>query len=227
MVDKWIKRWEVPKSSGEGVWIVALDKQGNYGCSCPLWKFRREECHHILQVKNNGGEQVKNLTEEERAELKLKAYAEKGYRYYTWYNEPLFSHERQSLEDLKNWKLIDDVKTFARKGIYRTQRVVLIKENPLAYENEFTNFVKLLKSCNFRKRFSRNPLRSGIWSSDYWVSQKELRKELRQRWFDITQHIIYNKTGIINSNLPKGSVYNNGEWGKRIVNLQRHFRFLK
>lgn len=56
MADRWIKRWEVPKSSGDGVWIVAIDKQGNYGCSCPRWKFHREECHHIHQVKVGGGE---------------------------------------------------------------------------------------------------------------------------------------------------------------------------
>jgi len=56
--DKWIKRWEVPKSSGDGNWVVALDKDGNYGCSCPIWKFKRQECHHIKQIKMNGGKEV-------------------------------------------------------------------------------------------------------------------------------------------------------------------------
>lgn len=56
MSDRWIKRWKVPKSSGDGFWTVAVDKDGNYGCSCPVWKFRRQECHHIILVKNGGGE---------------------------------------------------------------------------------------------------------------------------------------------------------------------------
>ena len=54
--DRWVKRWEVPKSSGDGYWIVAIDKDGNYGCSCPVWKFKRQECHHIKLVKNGGGD---------------------------------------------------------------------------------------------------------------------------------------------------------------------------
>jgi len=58
MADKWIKRWKVEKSKGDGHWIVALDKDGNYGCSCPVWKFRRQECHHIVLIKNNGGEEA-------------------------------------------------------------------------------------------------------------------------------------------------------------------------
>jgi len=48
---KWVKRWEVPKSDGVGYWIVAIDEDSNYGCSCPVWKFRRQECHHIRLVK--------------------------------------------------------------------------------------------------------------------------------------------------------------------------------
>lgn len=51
--DKWINRWQVGKSTGEGYWTVAIDKDGNYGCSCPRWKFKREQCHHIQAVKIN------------------------------------------------------------------------------------------------------------------------------------------------------------------------------
>lgn len=60
--DRWVKRWEVPKSTDNGTWIVAIDKEGNYGCSCPVWKFKRQECHHIKQVKLGYG------TEKARAE---------------------------------------------------------------------------------------------------------------------------------------------------------------
>ncbi len=49
--DKWVERWKLPKSNGDGEWIVAIDEAGNYGCSCPVWKFRRQECHHIRLVK--------------------------------------------------------------------------------------------------------------------------------------------------------------------------------
>lgn len=52
--DKWVKRWKVPSTTNpDQIHIVALDKDGNYGCSCPVWKFHRKECHHIIQVKSN------------------------------------------------------------------------------------------------------------------------------------------------------------------------------
>ena len=52
---KWIKKWKVPSSSGNGTWTVSLSDEGTWGCSCPVWKFRRQECHHIKLVKNGGG----------------------------------------------------------------------------------------------------------------------------------------------------------------------------
>ena len=55
MADRWLKRWYVPKSSGDGYWTVAIDRLGNWGCSCPAWKFKRLECHHIISIKANGG----------------------------------------------------------------------------------------------------------------------------------------------------------------------------
>lgn len=51
MNDKWVRRWEVEGNSGH-TWVVAVDRDGNYGCSCPVWKFQRKECHHIAQIKN-------------------------------------------------------------------------------------------------------------------------------------------------------------------------------
>ena len=55
---KWIKKWKVQSSSGNGNYIVSIDINGNYGCSCPVWKFRRQECHHIKQIKLLGGDEV-------------------------------------------------------------------------------------------------------------------------------------------------------------------------
>lgn len=230
--DRWVKRWEVPKSSGDGNWIVAIDKDGNYGCSCPVWKFKRQECHHILEIKQNGGQEVAPLTPEQRAELRLKAYAKEGYRYHIWYNDPLHSWERQSIELLRHDPGIDDVKTFL---CAESHRIVVIKENELAYERKFGWFVDFLKKCNLKDKWIKNPFYEPL----YWLStdgnpkyapritQAQLRQFLKEKWFDLTQYIIYNKTGVINPNLPKGSVYNSGEWGKRITGLEKHFKFLR
>lgn len=48
---KWIEKYEVPKSKGTGSWIVSKSDTGQWGCSCPVWKFKREECKHIGAVK--------------------------------------------------------------------------------------------------------------------------------------------------------------------------------
>jgi len=50
---KWIEKWKVPRSSGEGTWTVSRAEDGTWGCSCPRWKFRREQCHHIQAVQAN------------------------------------------------------------------------------------------------------------------------------------------------------------------------------
>jgi len=47
----WIEKWEVDGSNGK-TWTVALSDTGEWGCSCPVWKFRRVECHHIQQIKD-------------------------------------------------------------------------------------------------------------------------------------------------------------------------------
>ena len=51
---KWVKKYEVPRSSGEGVWVVSQSETEEWGCGCPVWKFGRNECKHIKAVK--GGE---------------------------------------------------------------------------------------------------------------------------------------------------------------------------
>jgi len=63
--DKWIKRFKVKSSSGNGYYIVAIDKEGNYGCSCPVWKFRRQECHHIRLIKLFGGSEEETIKKPE------------------------------------------------------------------------------------------------------------------------------------------------------------------
>ncbi len=48
--DKWVQRFMVPGSNG-AVWTVGIDAEGGFGCSCPVWKFKREECKHIREIK--------------------------------------------------------------------------------------------------------------------------------------------------------------------------------
>lgn len=233
MADKWIKRWKVPKSNGDGSWTVAVDKDGNYGCSCPAWKFQRlpfaerVACHHIIEIQGNGGKEVKAQTLEERNEVRLKAFAEKGFRYLAWIHEPAFHYDKRTLEDTKLNADFEAVKTFKINAGDNSYRVIVVKEKEIAYEREFDRFITFLKKCNLRKRRVKNPYYKSVWSDKYWLSQEELRGRLKKRWFDITQHIIYNSSGIANPNLPQGSIYNSGEWGKRIVNLEGHFKFLK
>ena len=50
MNDRWAHRWKVPGSDGHE-WTVAQAHDGSYGCSCPIWRFKRQECHHIAFVK--------------------------------------------------------------------------------------------------------------------------------------------------------------------------------
>jgi len=65
--DRWVKRWRV-QGSNDKTWTVAIDKDGKYGCSCPRWKFHREECHHITAIKMGLGSEV---TPQQRPEYVL------------------------------------------------------------------------------------------------------------------------------------------------------------
>lgn len=75
---KWIKKWDIP-GSNNNTWRVAIDKDGNYGCSCPVWKFKRIECHHIMVVKNGGGK-LKEKPEYVLAKVRKPIFEEKKNR---------------------------------------------------------------------------------------------------------------------------------------------------
>lgn len=52
-MSKWVKKWRVKGSNGNK-YIVAQGELGEFGCSCPAWKFRRMKCRHIKYIiKNN------------------------------------------------------------------------------------------------------------------------------------------------------------------------------
>jgi len=57
---KWTKKWDVPGSNGK-TWRVSIAEDGTWGCSCPVWKFRRQECHHIKLVQAGGGAECSEL----------------------------------------------------------------------------------------------------------------------------------------------------------------------
>lgn len=50
MSQKWVQKWEVEGNSGN-IHTVSVSDDGTWGCSCPVWKFRRQTCHHILNKK--------------------------------------------------------------------------------------------------------------------------------------------------------------------------------
>lgn len=49
---KWVKRWKEPSHSNPSKeYTVAITDQGEWGCDCPVWKFKRKTCKHILAVQ--------------------------------------------------------------------------------------------------------------------------------------------------------------------------------
>ena len=46
----WVKSWMVTSSTGIRKYKVSYGDDHSWGCSCPVWKFRREECRHIKEI---------------------------------------------------------------------------------------------------------------------------------------------------------------------------------
>ena len=47
----WVRRFEVASHSNpDKSYVVALNTNNEWGCSCPVWKFRRQECKHQREV---------------------------------------------------------------------------------------------------------------------------------------------------------------------------------
>ena len=47
----WVRRFEVASHSNpDKSYVVALNTKDEWGCSCPVWKFRRLQCKHINEV---------------------------------------------------------------------------------------------------------------------------------------------------------------------------------
>lgn len=61
---KWIAKWVVPGSKRGSEWVVAINNYGEFGCSCPVWKFKRQECKHILRIRMQGTDDSKTVTKQ-------------------------------------------------------------------------------------------------------------------------------------------------------------------
>jgi hypothetical protein len=53
--DRYQARYSVPRSSGDKTWTVSQTRAGEWQCSCPVWRFKRQECKHIVAVQDDPG----------------------------------------------------------------------------------------------------------------------------------------------------------------------------
>lgn len=205
---RYKKQWKIPSNSDKTkTYTVSLTMDDKYICHC--WPFlrTRKECVHITLAKSGSYENIEPPSEEERADALLQQYAKEGYRYLIWYPESMYSWDKQSLESIKRDPKYADVKTFLVQG----RRIVVAKEKPEAYQAEIDWFLKLIKGIDLRK-----------------VKDKaKVKEELRRRFFDLNQHVIYNKTGVVNPNLPEGSVYLKGSYGKQLHKIEMQHKWLR
>ena len=70
-----IERKEFDSSSSGKTYIICLLEDGSYSCSCPKWKFcksPKQDCKHILEIKNQKQEVHINISGiEEKEEIKV------------------------------------------------------------------------------------------------------------------------------------------------------------
>lgn len=202
------RQWKIPSSSDKSkTYTVSLTMSDQYICHC--WPFlrTRKECTHIILAKSGAYEDAMLPSEEARADALLRQYAEEGYRYITWFPESMYSWDKRNFEIIKKNPNYADVKTFMSQG----RKIVIVKEKPEAYQAAIANFARIIEGIDLRK-----------------VKDKErIKKELRQTFFDLQQHVVYNKTGVVNPNLPEGSVYNSGTYGKQLHKLAMQHKWLR
>ena len=48
---KWIAKWVIKGLKGE-TFIVRRNPEGQFSCTCPIWRYRRHECKHIQEIKS-------------------------------------------------------------------------------------------------------------------------------------------------------------------------------
>jgi hypothetical protein len=99
---RWVRGWDVESDSSDTIYRVSVSDNEEWGCSCPVWKFRRVECKHIMKIKAEINWQEGNIPEV----VKLKA-------------ELIAKYKSQGKSD--EWitkNLTKETKTNTRKEIY-------------------------------------------------------------------------------------------------------------
>lgn len=205
------QQWEFPSNSTAGkTYKVSLKDDGTYICNC--WPFLRSKetprtCNHIAEVIGGGGKLAKQRTFQDRASDMLHGWAEKGYRYITWVPEPGFSWHRHTIEQYRNSRDFADVHTFA----VGAARYIVAKEKPETYQRAIDRFRLKMENTNFRTK-----------------EGQALKPALKKEFFELTQYILFNKTGIPNPNLdPIGGIHIKGFWGGQIHAISRRWKFLR
>ncbi len=128
MNDPWVERWLVPRSDGEGDWVVSRKLSGSFGCSCPVWKFSKEkdaggnvlrdavgnvlrkECHHIRQIRGRTDAvtsaevmvRMASLGPREACKLLEKAYLKAGYMSWGYVSVQPEDWEKARVDELKH-----------------------------------------------------------------------------------------------------------------------------
>jgi hypothetical protein len=65
MMANWIRKWSVTKEANGKQYVVSEADDGSWGCSCPVWTFKRQFCKHINLVRHppQGGHPTGYLVE--------------------------------------------------------------------------------------------------------------------------------------------------------------------
>ena len=204
---RYQKQWKIPSNSNpDKTYTVSLTMDGKYICHC--WPFlnTRKECNHIILAKSGHYDSIDPPNAEERANALLQGYAEKGYRYYTWFMEPMQRWDRETLEIIKKHPHTISVKTFATQG----RRIVVLKESEAAYQAAIAKFTQEIGKYDFRRVKNKD----------------EVKTQLRKQYFELCQRVIFNSTGVINPNLPDGSVTTKGTYGRQLQRLKGQYKWL-
>jgi len=54
-MSRWLTSWSVTSSTGVHKYKVSYGQDGSWGCSCPIWKYKRNECKHIKEIISQVG----------------------------------------------------------------------------------------------------------------------------------------------------------------------------
>jgi len=68
---RWVRGWDVESDSSDTVYRVSISDNEEWGCSCPVWKFRRQICKHILKVQSETNFQEGNISNVIQLKAKL------------------------------------------------------------------------------------------------------------------------------------------------------------